>query len=92
MTSGASTEVVLMNASAAGTTVPLAGYVSYYIPVGDSAHVLAELPANTRYKVLLNPSGGFQTVTVTANTAGNFTTTANGTLSFTISASGVVAP
>ncbi|MEO8725411.1 MAG: hypothetical protein ABI383_04755 [Acidobacteriaceae bacterium] len=92
MTSGGSTEVVLMNAGAAGTTVPLAGYVSYYMPVGNSTDVLAELPANTRYRVLISASGGYQTVTVTANAAGSFTTTANGTLSFAISASGAATP
>lgn len=82
-----SNNVVLCNRGEQGTTV--AGNITYIIPNGVSTHVLTELPASSMYDITA-ATGANQTITVTPNASGGYSTTAAGTLTFGVSATGSV--
>ncbi|HEX4481570.1 MAG TPA: hypothetical protein VH082_12210 [Rudaea sp.] len=86
--SGGSQQAVLFNSGAAGTTI--AGSISYIVPKAQTAHTIAELPANAGYAVSVTINGSNQTITVTPG--GSLTSSPKGVLSFTVSANGVIRP
>jgi hypothetical protein len=87
---GSNAQYVLTNPGPAGTVVQ--GEIIYWVAYVSSTHVLAELPANTKYKVTYIGNSTAGTIVISQNAAGNFTTSPNGVLTFSLSATGQLAP